>query len=251
MAHSDPSKAAVLPVAEGRTSFAWISILYVGLVFTIDTLASQRVSFLFDWTMFSWSLSDLLEYLPDFQKGSPLLRIAFHFDLFKFLAWFLFPFVLCWKNLDRQWLLPTHTQKRPRLFYFFSILSVFVVLIALFLIPSLRDYYGGNTGAQQKSWLEAGLSFFVWEMSWFPGWEFLCRYVLLRAALRIRPSWGWLVVPLFEGRYHLQKPFAEAMGMAVFSLFMTAWTVQHKSMFIPFCVHFLIEIVLLIFLFLI
>lgn len=251
MAHPDPSKARALSAAEGSTSFAWLSILYVGIVFAIDSLASQRVHFLFDWTMFSWSLSDLLEYLPGFQKGSTLLRIAFHFDLFKFLAWFLFPFVLCWKNLDWQWLLPAKTPNHPRLFYFFLFFSVFVVLIALFLLPSLRNYYGGNTGVHQKSGLEAVFSFLVWEASWFPGWEFLCRYVLLRAALRLRPSWGWLAVPLFEGLYHLQKPLAEAAGMAVFSFFMSAWTVKHKNMFLPFCAHLLIEIVLLVFLFLI
>ena len=75
------------------------------------------------------------------------------------------------------------------------------------------------------------------------------RYFLLRPVMHRFPRYGWLIVPLCETIYHLQKPLLEAGGMAVFSLLLTWWTMKRRNMLLPFIAHLYIEILLAIALF--
>jgi membrane protease YdiL (CAAX protease family) len=61
------------------------------------------------------------------------------------------------------------------------------------------------------------------------------------------PRYGWLLVPLAEGVYHLQKPWPEMLGMVAFSLIATQWTLRRDNMLLPLLVHLAIEIELVAF----
>lgn len=218
---------------------------YVCLVLLVDFLAACQVTRPWDWSRFSWSLADLLVRFPLLSKKVSFLALADHFDLFKFIFWLLLPFLFSYSTLDKSWLLPRKFQKEEWYFIGFLLLAGMIALTALLWAPSLKGYYGQRepTGAAIK--LQRTWRFFIWESSWLPGWEFLCRYVFLRALLEFKPRYLWLLLPLMEGLYHLQKPFIEALGMTVFSLFLTTWTVKRKNLFLPFCAHLFVELLLL------
>ncbi|NLN93864.1 MAG: CPBP family intramembrane metalloprotease [Candidatus Hydrogenedens sp.] len=223
-----------------------LTVFYVLLILVIDFLASSQLMFPFDWSWFSWSLADVLRHIPPLSDQVSILAPADHFDLFKFVFWFLLPFLFSYQKLDKDWIMPGKFQRKDWYFTAFLFLTGFIVLAALLLTPSLRHYYGQKEWVGASAKFQRAVRFLIWETSWLPGWEFLCRYVFLRALLQIRPRYLWLLLPVVEGLFHLQKPLIEALGMTVFSLFLTGWTVRRKNLFLPFCAHLFVEVLLLV-----
>ena len=172
---------------------------YVAVVLLIDALASQYVRTPVDFTKLIW-------------------RTSWGFDTFKFLVWFVIPFALSLRWMDwgalgfKRW-------KRVDVAILAGMvaLGVAAVLFIQF-IPALRDYYPrmANTPAVVKQ--RYFMQNLAWWASWLIGWEFMHRYFLLRAVDRSWPRWGWLIVPLFEALYHLQKHPLEMVGMFALGL---------------------------------
>lgn len=202
---------------------------YVMLVLGVDALATQDVRVPFAWRL-------VLQFQP---RG---------FDVFKFAAWFVIPFLFALPHLD----LHAFTFKRWRrvdLYLLAGLLAAGALAVILIpRIPGVRETYRGygHLSLQQKhSFLFCHL---MWTASWLIGWEFLHRYVLLRPWDRSLPRAGWLIVPVSEGLYHLQKAPLEALGMVALSVVLTLWTRKRQNILFPFLVHLAIELELLAFL---
>jgi membrane protease YdiL (CAAX protease family) len=86
----------------------------------------------------------------------------------------------------------------------------------------------------------------TWNISWLTGWEFLHRYFLLTHFEKAYPNKGWFGVCLIEFIFHFQKAFLEAIGMLVFSIIVTRWALKRKNVVLPFIIHMLIEVFLII-----
>lgn len=203
----------------------WAVPAYVALVLGIDTLATQEVEWLIDWTSLQW--------------------MAGSFDLYKWLAWGLLPFLICWPRMRWSWLNPGALNRQDMAFLFVILLGGMAAMALIPHVPALQQNY--------PAWqlLPADLRWqqfqgqLMWTLSWLLGWEFLHRYCLLRAALRISPAWGWWLVPLSEGLYHLQKPLLEAAGMVLLSILLTQWTLRRGNLMPALLAHCLIELELM------
>lgn len=227
------------------------TVLYVAVVLLVDTLAAQDVMWPFAWDRFDW---DLRALTPRYQH-SPWGG----FDLFKFVFWLIIPLAVCLPGLDWKYLYGGRWKRADVALV--GGLAVFgmAAMFLIPLIPALRAIYPsmGSLPAEQK-WLFVQYTM-IWNLSWLPGWEFVHRYFLLTAIQRepldggrflpgTRLSqWGWLLVPLSETIYHLQKPGLEALGMGAFSLVVTFWCLKRRNWLLGFLVHLIIEIELLIF----
>ena len=227
---------------------------YVAVVLAIDTLAVQGKLCLFDWEMFRWSPMSLYLFIARVTGGHPpgwLGAIAHSsfgvFDLFKFVFWFLVPLAFCVRRFDWGWVLPLRWKKVDYLVCGAGIVLCGGAVLAIPFIPALHAFYGGG----RHSGIPHPASFFlgkmIWTFSWLVGWEFMHRYFLVRACERWWPYWGWLLVPLSETLYHLQKPVPEMIAMGCFSLVATGWTVWRKNMLQASLAHAAVEISLWIF----
>ena len=213
-----------------KTWLVTASVLaYAALVLAADTLAMHGVRFIFDWRIFQWSTAN----------GA---------DLFKFVAWFVVPFVLCLPWMDWGYF---GVKRWRRIDYVFlaglAVVAVLTVLTIL-LFPTLRATYpsAASLSAHAKwSFLAHNVT---WTLSWLIGWEFLHRYFLLRPLAAQWPRFGWLLIPVYEGVYHLQKPLLEAAGMVAFSLALTYWALNRRNALLPFLAHLMVELSLIIFL---
>lgn len=207
----------------------FIVLAYVAVVHTVDTLAHQHVRFLMDWHMFRWQL-----------------RCGF--DVFEFVFWFVIPVLFMarrlewgyfgfgrWKRID--WIL---------LAAFVGIGVLAILLIPLF--PSLRRTYSGMGDAPASVKWSQFRYYLIWDFSWIIGWEFTHRCAMTIHLREHWPRFGWLLVPLAEGLYHLQKPVPEMLGMVAFSILATQWTLRRRNMLLPFLAHLAIELELLAFL---
>lgn len=247
----ETTPAALSPTPSSRR--IWVVIAYVVIVLAVDTLAARGYGWPMRWAWFRWNpgtLADLCSWMGVPKGAVSWLNtgVLAQFDLFKFTFWFLVPFLFSLWHMDWGWF----GVKRLRR-WDFVFLGVFLLLCigAVFLVPYLpgvRDYYGAlarhGAGNPAKLFAEC-----LWVVSWLVGWEFLHRYVLLRAANARWARWGWLLVPLSETVYHLQKPMIEAAGMGAFSLIVTVWTRARSNMLPAFVVHLGIELTLLLYLF--
>ena len=246
--------AAAPAVAVPATSSKWIAavLVYVFTVLAIDTLAAQASKWPFAWAWFRWSPSSLANLCVDI--GVPASSVSWlysgvlaQFDLFKFTFWFLVPFLFCLRRMDWGWFGASRIRRVDLvLLGVFMLLCVVAVLLVPYL-PGVSEYYGAAAhrgGHRFYRFCADGL----WVLSWLVGWEFLHRYVLLRAADGRWARWGWLIVPLSETLYHLQKPLLETAGMGVFSLIATAWTRARRNMLPAFLVHLAIELALVLYL---
>ena len=229
-------------------------IAYVALVLGVDTLASQDVVWIIDWHQFDWKPAHVYNWLVQQLPGIPREYISWlrhgeinRFEVFKFIFWLLIPFLFCLPRMDWGWLGWRH---------WYSVdLAVILVLalagvVAMLLIPefqSLRSRYPSMSILPWDMKLDYLSSKLFWVLSWLVGWEFLHRYVLLHAATQISPRWGWWLVPLSEGLYHLQKPLLEAGGMVILSIILTRWAMHRQNLLLPMLVHFIIELELLMF----
>lgn len=211
-------------------AMAALAVVYVGAVLVIDTLATNGVGWPVDWARwFRWQT-----------EGG--------FDLFKCVAWLVIPLALSLTQLE----LDFFTFKRWRnvdklLLGALALLGVGAMLL-IPMVPALREIYPGLAQASPEARWAYSEYFLLWTVSWLPGWEFLHRGFLLRRVDAAWPRLGWLLIPLIECAYHLQKPLLEAGGVLALGLVLTWWTRRRRNILLPFLVHALIEIQLLLFL---
>jgi len=229
--------------------WAFAAIAYVAIVLGVDLLATFRVSFMLDWSFFRWNGASVARSIGiDLAQGTTSAQLISRFDLFKFVFWFVVPFGIALFRMDWGALGVARWKKLD--YAFLAIMGV-VGLGALLIIPyvpGLRQYYPDMSHlATHQKWMVVcgGL---VWVCAWLPGWEFMHRYTLLRAMDGAFPRYGWLVVPLSEGLYHLPKHPLEALGMVAFAVVLTAWARRRGNVLLPFLAHLVIEVGLLVFL---
>ena len=156
-------------------------------------------------------------------------------DLFKFTAWFLIPFLVCIWRMDWQWFGIRRWRRND--YYLLAVVIVLEMLAVLCVhfLPTLRSALPDLHG-------ESVLRFAIWNMSWLVGWEFMHRYVLLRRLSASFPRFGWLLIPIYEGAYHLTWPSpAMPAGMVAFSLIATYWSLKRRNGLLPFLAHAIIE----------
>jgi len=212
----------------GRTALILV-LAYVAVVHTIDTLAAHSVHFIISWHVFDW-------------------QAANGFDYFKFLAWFIAPLIFSLRGFDTGWL-GLRRWRRVDLVILGVLAAVGVACVLIIpVFPSLQAVYSGWGRFPAKTRCRLAQHAFVWTFSWVIGWEFLHRHVLLKRLTTVWPRYGWLLIPLIEGVYHLQKPLLEAGGMVVFSLVLTPWAAKRRNVLLPFLAHLLVELELLAFL---
>ena len=230
---SPPSTRLVVAVA-----------LYVFIVLSVDVLAVYGVGGIINWRMFQWSPASLWTGFraapPHWAYSVPYSNI----DLFKFTFWFVIPVLICLRRMEWHWFsLRTWKRNDWLLLCVMLVLGGIAVGIIPF-IPSLQSTYPGLSGTNASRNHVYFITYLLWTASWLPGWEFMHRYFLLRPVMLRFPRFVWLIVPLSETIYHLQKSWLEALGMMVFSLLLTWWTMKRRNMLLPFVVHLYIEILL-------
>jgi hypothetical protein len=228
-----------------------VVIIYIVLVLGIDTLAAQRAHWPFPWSRLQWHLSTTFPSL----RGTAWAG----FDVFKSVFWLIIPFCVSLWRMDWRYLLARRWDRWDVALV--GGLTVFgmVAMYVIPHIPALQAIYPslGHLSAEQKwGYVQRAM---VWNASWLIGWEFLHRYVLLRAVQReeLTGRWGlpdgklsqwyWLAVPLSETLYHLQKPGLEALGMGIFSVILTLWCLSRKKWLVACLVHLIIEVELVAF----
>lgn len=214
-------------------------IAYVVLVLGVDTLIALRFHWPFPWVRLDLHLTTFFPSL----RGTPWGA----FDLFKFLFWLVIPLAVCLPGMNWRYLLRGPWKKLDLALVGALAGLGMATMLLIPLVPSLAETYlsHGELTTQQK-WhlLLGGLA---WNASWLIGWEFMHRYMLLSAARMAAPRWGWLLVPLSETLYHLQKPGLEVLGMLALSVVLTLWCVKRGNWLLGFVVHLIIEVELLIF----
>lgn len=224
----------------------WIILTYMALVLLVDTLTVQSVlqsdNLLLDlpilsainWQHFYWQWQS--------------------FDLFKLLFWLLIP--LCyvlrrgWRHIDWRWLsLRTATQSDWLILIILSLGGLAAILVIPHISGLSTTYLSPLAQMDDSARAERAVASLIWVLCWLPGWEFMHRYILLRAVKTRWPVLGWLCVPLLESVYHLQKYWLEALGMLVLSIILTRWTLARGSMAMPALLHGVIELELILFLY--
>lgn len=220
--------------------------VYVFIVLTVDVLALYGDKGLINWGIFQWSPASLWTGLrvtpPHWAYSLPYRQI----DLFKFTFWFLIPVVICIRRMEWSWFSLLNWKRTDWLLLGIMLVLGGIAVGSIPFIPSLKTTYAGlgDTNASRNH--VYFIAYLLWTASWLPGWEFMHRYFLLRTVMQRFPRFGWLIVPLCETIYHLQKPWLEAGGMAAFSLLLTWWTMKRRTMLLPFVAHLYIEILLAI-----
>lgn len=237
----------------------WVAaavMAYAAVVLLVDLLATYRVQFGLNWVYFDWKLFAFGEWLTRFLQthGIPSWPAQWMtwqgvgaFDLYKFVFWFVVPLLFSLPKLEPGWLLPKRLTRTERNFFALLVLMVSASVFIVLFVPGLRAYYPSVAYLPRSEKIVIFFSMLSWVLSWLPGWEFLHRYCVLRAATVIHPRL-WLLVPLYEVGYHLSKHPLEAAGMGILSLVLTYWTYQRATMFYPALVHFSIEMSLALFL---
>lgn len=170
-------------------------------------------------------------------------RPMFHgADLFKFTAWFLIPFVFCLPRMDWGYF---GIKRWARSDYYLLAIVIVIELLAVLsvrLFPTLR-------AALPNLRNESAIEFTLWNLSWLVGWEFMHRYLLVRRLSVSCPRLGWLLIPVYEGAYHLVWPsLLMPAGMVLFSLIATYWSLKRRNSLLPFLAHLIIECQLTVFL---
>jgi hypothetical protein len=118
--------------------------------------------------------------------------------------------------------------------------SLVLVIAVIPLVPSLADYYRpGRINIGRR---------FIWLAAWFPGWELMHRCLLAYHIPRSLPRHTWLLIPLFEGVYHFNKPWPEMLGMFAWSGALTFWTIKRKNACLAILAHLVLECLLIAYL---
>jgi len=251
------SKSSITPARMLKSRISYLSaataIAYIAVVLGVDVLATRGVSWPINWFVFRWNPYVLRTYarglgIPDEIMGPFCSWPLQKFDFFKFLFWFLVPFLFSIRGMDWGALGVRRWKRRDGYFLLGLALAGMAAILIIPYVPALRQTYHsmGHLAAPEK-WTQLFIRG-IWVISWLLGWEFLHRYFLLRPVAVQWPRYGWLLVPLSEGLYHLQKPGIEALGMVALSVVLTQWTLRRRNVFLPFLVHLTIEIELILFL---
>ena len=241
---------AELPEPAARVPYLCLAVVaYVAVVLVYDTFVTLGDVRTINWAVFAWRPARLAELLQPFLgRGltqwlhAPLLH---QFDLFKLTVWGIIPFLLCLWRLDTGWFGLDRWKRSDRALLLVCCVLAVAAVGLVRLVPQLAEIYPaapqGLAFSKRLLLFGGGL---LWVVSWLPAWEFLHRYFLLRRVSADFPQYGWLIVPLSETLYHLQKPPLEAAGMLVFSLLATWWTLKRRNLLLPLLVHLVIEIAL-------
>ncbi len=227
------------------------AIGYVALVLAWDALVSMNDTRTVNWAIFQWHparLQTLLESLsvPHALVGWMSWSVLSGVDLFKVLFWLVIPVAFCLWHMD--WDAFTRRRIQPKdwaYFLGFCILTVFAIVSVKF-IPVLARQYPGLGNASLSYRLNFFLIQLFWVASWLPGWEFMHRYFLLRRVTADFPRFGWVLLPIAEGTYHLIKPWPETLAMVGLSIVITQYAMRRKNLFIPFLAHLVVELFLIV-----
>ncbi len=248
-----PSNDTARSEASSKPAAWWLAfiLLYVTLVLSIDTLATMHYKWPIRWGMFDWGPRTLITQaealgLPASATGWMGTRAFQGFDVFKFLFWFVVPFALCLRGMDWGAYGVTRWKRRDLYFLFGLAVTGMLAMQIIPLIPELRNIYPDLSERSLDYKLAFALRQSIWVFSWLIGWEYLHRYFMLRPLSNRWPRVGWLLVPLAEGLYHLQKPGPEALGMVLFSVVLCLWTLRRRNILLPFLAHFIIEVELVL-----
>jgi hypothetical protein len=169
-------------------------------------------------------------------------------NYYRFIFWFAVPFVFFLftvysaKNCSEilHWL-DVRDLSRKEWHAASALLICIVLVIAVIpLVPSLADYYKpGRINVGRR---------LIWLAAWFPGWELMHRCLLAYHIPRSLPRHAWLLIPLFEGVYHFNKPWPEMLGMFAWSGALTFWTIKRKNACMPILAHLVLECLLIAYL---
>jgi hypothetical protein len=257
-------------VAPQRPPKHWILttlvIGYVLFALGADYFAFKSYAWPFDWTVFRWSPVLLVPRLHEMGVApewtdwmeTPVLR---GFDYFKFIFWLILPGLLClwtmeWKSFGvKRW-----RAIDAKILIGLAVLGCAVMLL-IPMFPSLQSLRMLPDSLTRSERITFFFNRLFWVISWLVGWEFLHRYVLLRRVSKQWPRYGWLLVPLSEGLYHLQwlatehkvfsLPWLESWAMPgamiIFSLILTRWSLRRQSVALASLAHFIIELELIIY----
>ncbi len=119
-------------------------------------------------------------------------------------------------------------------------LCMVLAIAVIPLVPSLADYYKpGRINVGRR---------LIWLAAWFPGWELMHRCLLAYHIPRSLPRHAWLLIPLFEGVYHFNKPWPEMLGMFAWSGALTYWTIKRKNACLAILAHLVLECLLIAYL---
>ena len=209
-----------------------VAVVYTGAVLLIDTLATHGSQTPIDWGWFRWG------------GGSG-------FDGFKFVAWLVVPFVIVVRRMDWGCFGLGRWKRTDWLLLGGLAVAGGLAMAVVAMSDTLRSTYPSMAGAAFAEKLRFLTYNLLWLLSWLIGWEFLHRYFLLKPLSARWPKWGWLMVPISEGVYHLQKPALETLGMVAFSLVLTYWAMKRRNATLPFLAHLIIELELLAFMLLV
>lgn len=217
-----------------------IVVGYVVLALTVDTLAAHRVHFIVDWSMFAWRGNNSGTVWNAFVSG---------IDWFKLIFWFIVPLAVCVRGLDWGAFGVQRWTKSDLVLLGGMLLigaSAFVVIPA---IPELSRDYQPYTKLSSEMRLRLMIAQFGWTASWLTGWEFMHRYWLPQQVAGRFKGWGWAIIPLIEGVYHLQKSLPEAGLMVVFSTIATPLAIRRRNVLLPFVAHLIIEVAVILYLY--
>ena len=167
---------------------------------------------------------------------------------YRWVFWFAIPVVLFLLTVflakDRReilrWL-DVRAISRKEWYIASALMLCLVLVIAVIpIVPSLADYY--KPGRINFSYR------FFWLLAWFPGWELMHRCLLAYHIPRSLPKYSWLLIPLFEGLYHFNKPWPEMLGMFVWSGALTFYTIKRKNACLAILAHLVLECLLIAYL---
>lgn len=201
-------------------------LAYVALVLGVDALAYLEVQWIINWEMFRWVWGDV--------------------EVFKLIFWLFIPLAFCWRNFDRGWY-GLQRWGTPDVILLITLAGLGgLLLMTIPLFPELRDGYTGVGELSYSVKREFVIGLAIWNLSWLPAWEFLMRYVMLRSVASQWPRYGWCLVPIAEGLYHLQKTMPEMIAAMAFSAVLTYWAVKRRNGLLPLVAHLIIEIELVV-----
>ncbi|MGH8453639.1 MAG: CPBP family glutamic-type intramembrane protease, partial [Nevskiales bacterium] len=167
-------------------------------------------------------------------------------EIFKLIFWLFIPLAFCWKNFDRGWYGVARWRTTDVILLVTLAGLGALVLMMIPLVPELREGYTGIGELSPAVKREFVIGIMIWNLTWLPGWEFLMRYVLLRTAMERWPRFGWWLVPLAEGLYHLQKTMPEMLASVAFSVVLTYWAFARRNGLLPLVAHAVVEIELVV-----
>jgi len=128
---------------------------------------------------------------------------------------------------------------------------LFVAFILIYFFENYFNYYSGSFQAETR--LGRLTSFLIFTASTLTGWEFLHRGFLLmgvsyilsereRLSVPVSSSMALGLVWVFEVVFHFIKPELEAVGLLVGSPFLSWLALRTRSIWVPFFLHLLVEL---------